>query len=202
MGNHADNNKPNTQANSNKIGRDMRLTTEETVRVSDKRDTRAVNAITDYDDERITHDLQDEAAQAMQQRIEHQHDDVLENARVDTTPITYFDDDMVLQLVSGENEEAIIKAVDNELIVGRSDNITDYVPDIDLTPHGAYRLGLSRRHAIIYLEDNKINIKDLSSRNGTFINGVLVPGGKTRILRDGDELRFANLTMTVSFAKQ
>ena len=76
---------------------------------------------------------------------------------------------MRLKLESSESADPIITAVNEELIVGRADNVTDYVPEIDLTPHGAYRLGLSRRHAVILRENDRLLVKDLNSRNGTFV---------------------------------
>ena len=46
---------------------------------------------------------------------------------------------------------------------------------------------ISRQHAELYLEHGQLFIKDLSSANGTFVNGVKV---SSQVLKDGDELRF------------
>lgn len=110
-----------------------------------------------------------------------------------------FTNDMVLLLEIQESGKLISNTVGRELIVGRADNITDYIPEVDMTEHGAYRLGLSRRHAVIQRDGNTLVVKDLNSRNGTFVNGAIVPGGSTHPIRNGDELRFGNLVTHVIF---
>ncbi len=106
---------------------------------------------------------------------------------------------MHLVIYVTEMHEELAKIVDHDLVVGRADSVTDYMPDIDLTPFGAYRLGLSRRHAIIRVENQALIVKDLQSRNGTFVNGTRVPSGGTLPLHDGDAVRFGNLSMKISF---
>ena len=110
-----------------------------------------------------------------------------------------FTDDMNLQIDVVDSPQPLIVDVNGEMLVGRADNVTDYIPEIDLTPHGAYRLGLSRRHATITRQNSRLIVKDLNSRNGTFINNVAVDKGGTQELADGDELRFGNLSMRISF---
>lgn len=148
-----------------------------------------------------TNDLQQDAFKAMQQAAEVKRAEqaARRTAAPDETE-AHFADTMRLRLESSEGEP-IVLAVTHELVVGRADDVTDYLPDIDLTPHGAYRLGLSRRHAIILrdADQQQLFVKDLNSRNGTFVNGVIVPGGMTQVLRTGDEVRFGNLVMQLSF---
>ena len=60
--------------------------------------------------------------------------------------------------------------------------------DIPLDHHG-----ISREHAIITNENLRYYITDLSSRNGTYVNGRAV-GEKTK-LADGDLLRFCDLEL-------
>ena len=110
-----------------------------------------------------------------------------------------FTSNMVLLLEVQESGKLISNRVARELIVGRADNITDYIPEVDMTEHGAYRLGLSRRHAVIQREGNRLVVKDLNSRNGTFVNGAIIPGGSTHLIQNGDELRFGNLITHVIF---
>lgn len=109
---------------------------------------------------------------------------------------------MKLELLVTELHQTLLKAVDHELVVGRADSVTDYMPDIDMTPYGAYRLGLSRKHAIISVEGEALIVKDLNSRNGTFVNGKAIPTGGTHPLRDGDSVRFGNLTVKVRFQRE
>ncbi|MDQ7024902.1 MAG: FHA domain-containing protein [Anaerolineae bacterium] len=140
-----------------------------------------------------TSNLQQEAIKAEKERLER------EQANAEGLP---FDDDMMLRLDIVESNQPIILEVGGDLIVGRADNVTDYTPEIDLTPHGAYRLGLSRRHALIRRQEKTLLVKDLSSRNGTFVNGEQVKAGGTHPLCDGDELRFGNLTLRVNFQRK
>ncbi len=143
-----------------------------------------------------TNDLQQEAYKAMQLEAELKREADSKTAAAKRADFLV---GMQLKLTSKEGNDPIIKIVDDELVVGRADNVTDYVPDIDLTPHGAYRLGLSRRHAIILREGDRVLVKDLNSRNGTFVNGAIIPGGSTQIIRDGDDVRFGNLVMRATF---
>jgi len=113
-----------------------------------------------------------------------------------------FTSNLVLRLDIDEASHPMLLTVSGDLVVGRADNVTDYVPEIDLTPHGAYRLGLSRRHALIRMQEGKLVVKDLGSRNGTYVNGIAVQAGTTQPLKAGDELRFGNLAMRVSFESQ
>lgn len=144
-----------------------------------------------------THDLQRESAIALEmarQKLDR------EMGISDIAKIR-FTESMILKLVIKESGKTIENAVNRDLIVGRADNITAYIPEMDMTDHGAYRLGLSRRHAIIQRDGEQLVVKDLNSRNGTFVNGAIVPGGGTHLIRDGDELRFGNLLTTVIFEK-
>jgi hypothetical protein len=50
----------------------------------------------------------------------------------------------------------------------------------------------SRTHALIKLEGNALNIIDLRSKNGTFVNGVQLDPNISQHLRMGDELRFGD----------
>ena len=61
-------------------------------------------------------------------------------------------------------------------VIGRSDESSDYLPDIDLANYNARALGVSRRHAALVRYHGVPHVIDLSSVNGTFLNGRrLVP---------------------------
>jgi len=53
---------------------------------------------------------------------------------------------------------------------------------------------ISRRHAIIFIADQKATVEDLGSKNGTFLRGEKVQG--QRPLSDGDPLIFGRVPMT------
>lgn len=67
------------------------------------------------------------------------------------------------------------------------------VPDIDLTPLNGAELGVSRNHAVLDNTAKGIQITDLDSRNGTFVNGKRLPSLNSLLLSDGDQLRFGQL---------
>ncbi|MGJ3240310.1 MAG: FHA domain-containing protein [Anaerolineae bacterium] len=84
------------------------------------------------------------------------------------------------------------------MIIGRSTE--DETVDIDLTDHHGRLLGVSRRHAVVFLTPTGIGIRDLNSANGTSRNGVPLEQGKAYELQHGDELQFGGLYITVYFA--
>ena len=87
-----------------------------------------------------------------------------------------------------------------EVILGRRDPATGATPDVDLTPFAGYRMGVSRRHAAIRQgDDNTLNVWDLGSSNGTFLNGQRLNAHRPYPLRDGDELRLGQMVIRVHF---
>jgi hypothetical protein len=62
-------------------------------------------------------------------------------------------------------------------------------PEIDLAEWDA-KMIISRRHAVIEKGKEGLAIRPEKTTNGTFINGVEVPAGESRILRDGDKIHF------------
>ena len=110
-----------------------------------------------------------------------------------------FSEHMVLRIDVTDSGEPLIIDVRGEMIVGRGDTVTSYTPDVDLTPHGAYRLGLSRKHAILQREDDTLQVIDMGSRNGTHINGSLIEPKTPHSVQSGDEVQFGNLTVRFFF---
>jgi predicted component of type VI protein secretion system len=88
---------------------------------------------------------------------------------------------------------------EQNLIVGRQDG--DFVPDIDLNGANGEDCGVSRRHAVFTLRDSDLYLEDLNSLNGTMINGFQLVPAKSYLLRNGDEIEFGALRMTVSVVR-
>lgn len=81
-------------------------------------------------------------------------------------------------------------------IIGRHDRVTGQSPDIDLTDEDTHRY-ISRRHAIILYEEDEFKlIEEIGVVNGTFLNGQRLPNGVPVAIKDGDQVTFANITMT------
>lgn len=96
--------------------------------------------------------------------------------------------------------DTIQAQVHETMLIGRGDPARGIIPDVDLTPHGALAKGVSRQHAAVLAKDNRVLVKDLSSVNGTRLNGQrLVPGQEYR-LRHGDELGIGEIQLQVRFA--
>ncbi len=96
-------------------------------------------------------------------------------------------------------DEPLEVPLNNQVVLGRLDVESGQVPEVDLSPYGAQEQGVSRRHAIILIEDDTIKVMDLGSANATYMNGQKLVPNQPRILRDGDELRFGKLVMHVNF---
>ncbi|WP_119072275.1 FHA domain-containing protein [Aggregatilinea lenta] len=87
-----------------------------------------------------------------------------------------------------------------ETVFGRRDPATGSMPDIDLTPFAGYRMGVSRRHAAIrHGDEQTLDLWDLGSSNGTFLNGQRLSAHRPYRMRDGDEIRLGQMVVRVFF---
>lgn len=90
--------------------------------------------------------------------------------------------------------------VHETMTLGRGDVQTGVKPEVDLTPFDAFAKGVSRKHAIITVKDQRLMIQDLNSTNGTRLNNVLCKPGEEYRLRHGNEIMLGTLRLQVSFA--
>ena len=72
-------------------------------------------------------------------------------------------------------------------VIGRSNESDIYIP----------LMQISRRHAMIYPESDGINIKDLGSTNGTYINDKKISAHVTIHCKSNDIVTFANIKYRV-----
>lgn len=84
-------------------------------------------------------------------------------------------------------------------IIGRSDNKSSYLPDIDLAAFQALERGVSRRHAALVRYQGSLHVLDLSSVNGTFLNGERLVSETPYPLASGDNLVLGNLNLLISY---
>lgn len=87
----------------------------------------------------------------------------------------------------------------SEVLLGRADPEHQIVPELDLTEYSGIQRGVSRRHARIIVQDNRVTIEDLGSANGTYINGRFLIQGQQYRVRSGDVLRLGYLELQVHF---
>jgi hypothetical protein len=104
-----------------------------------------------------------------------------------------------LMLIDATETISIQPTMTQSQVIGRLDAESNNFPDVDLVPFGGYRLGISRRHASLIVKDDQLLIADLSSSNGTAVNGDrLQPKTWTR-LSEGDHLRLGHMLFLIRF---
>lgn len=97
-----------------------------------------------------------------------------------------------------ETTKPFVVRTDKEFIVGRS-LIPISEPMLDLSDFDGFKMGLSRRHAMIRQAGSGYEIIDLSSTNGTWLNdGRLVPYTPYR-LPSGSRLLLSRIRLFVFY---
>jgi|GEM_PF-1342922 len=105
----------------------------------------------------------------------------------------------VLFYLAGQPDPIVVSEVE-VIRIGRSDGITE--PTIDLNQYNGAVLGVSRNHAEIVYNDGQYFIKDVGSRNGTYVNEEKIPHYKQMPLKDADQLRLGHFSIIVRFSKK
>src|SRR6201997_5460844 len=88
-----------------------------------------------------------------------------------------------LRVVSGPNAGQTVD-VDEELVIGRED--TDLAIDDD---------EMSRRHAVVRRHANRLQVEDLGSTNGTFVDGTRI--AEPTLLGGGAEIKVGTTVLVV-----
>lgn len=104
--------------------------------------------------------------------------------------------------IEGSPEPILLPFHQQEIVLGRRDPATGALPDVDLTPFAGYRMGVSRRHSQIRRShDGHLELFDLGSSNGTFLNGQRLEAHYPYRLRDGDKIALGQISILVHFEK-
>lgn len=103
-------------------------------------------------------------------------------------------------LITFEIADSIFRATleaGTVILVGR--DITKLVdnPVLDLANLGAFEKGVSRRHAAIHIAADGIYLIDLGSTNGTFLNDQRLIPHQPVLLRNGDTIHLARMSVRV-----
>ena len=109
---------------------------------------------------------------------------------------------LILKVYDTDHEyEVRPQTSSRELSIGRSTATSTMIPDIDLGEAGADRQGVSRLHMSINYDakTKMLQIRDLGSVNGSFVNGQILHPKEVRILRNGDEIKLGRLVMRADF---
>jgi pSer/pThr/pTyr-binding forkhead associated (FHA) protein len=102
-----------------------------------------------------------------------------------------------LSIMLPGNEKPIVFRGNQKVLLGRRDENTGFIPQIDLTRYYGTLMGVSRKHAEIILQDGRCWIKDLNSSNGTWVNEVRLAPGQDYPLNNGDQVRLGQLLLLI-----
>jgi hypothetical protein len=84
-----------------------------------------------------------------------------------------------------------------EFTLGRVSEAQPIMPDIDLTPYQAYANGVSRLHAVLKREGERVFVMDLGSSNGTYLNGKRLKPNTEHTLNHSDLLALGKLKIQI-----
>lgn len=79
--------------------------------------------------------------------------------------------------------------IKEELKVGNNSSFADYVPVNNPT--------ISKKHAVFFVKNNLLFVKDLGSSNGTTVNGIKVPQGLDIGISEEDTVVLSNEAFTI-----
>jgi pSer/pThr/pTyr-binding forkhead associated (FHA) protein len=79
------------------------------------------------------------------------------------------------------------------LIIGRASKKS--VPDIDLSPFGGSKAGVSRKHSRLLCRQGDWFVEDLGSTNGTFINGEKLAPNQQVPVTHNDTIRCGQIEL-------
>ena len=90
----------------------------------------------------------------------------------------------------------------DRLTLGRLDTETGRQPDVDLANYGAQEKGVSRLHATFSHDNGALFLIDEGGPNGTWINDRRLVAKQPYALRDGDQLYFGRLGVSINITSQ
>lgn len=103
-----------------------------------------------------------------------------------------------LAIYVGQSNEPMIVTAKERLTLGRRKDVA--LPDlIDLTAYNAYRMGVSRNHAVLTYKDNHLYIHDVGSVNGTWLNGQRLKSYELYALTPGAPISLGQLAVYIYY---
>lgn len=143
---------------------------------------------------RTTYDVTHDAEKAL--RRFHENQPHKNSSGVTHPPI---EGDLTLKIIIRGADTPLLLPIEGDTAIGRRDPTTHDAPALDLSPYGAYQMGISRRHAILRVREKQLEVVDLGSRNGTFVNGKRLKPHQAVIIGNGAELRLGKIVMELHF---
>ena len=102
-------------------------------------------------------------------------------------------------LVISDRIERVLLAENVHCLLGRFSQTKPSAEAIDLSPYDAQEHGVSRIHAQLHVEENRLFLSDLDSTNGTFIGSERLNPHKPTEVHNGDHIRLGRLNLQVLF---
>jgi hypothetical protein len=109
---------------------------------------------------------------------------------------------VVVRLMLTESGYVFELAGKPEYLLGRRDTQAGLTPDVDLTDWNGAASGVSRKHAILHVENGMVSIEDLGSRNETVRNHTRLLSGKRYTLSSGDVVQLGVISLTVTILEK
>lgn len=139
------------------------------------------------------------------QHIERNQTGILSSQARSSSPpgsVTHFGNDSIIVSIRLIESGVVLNLSGKpEFTLGRSIEGQPVIPDVDLTPYEAYTQGVSRLHAVLHLNNQRVSITDLGSSNGTRVNGQKLLPNVEFPLNHGDILALGKFKMQVLIRK-
>ncbi len=103
--------------------------------------------------------------------------------------------DLALYLIEAKQTLQLIGR--SEYTLGRVAEGQPILPDVDLSPFDAYAQGVSRLHAAIKINKNRVAIMDLGSSNGTRVNGQKIVPHVDYPISHNDQIALGKLRIQI-----
>ncbi len=103
--------------------------------------------------------------------------------------------DIVLYLIEAKQTLQLVGR--KEYTLGRVAEGQPILPDVDLSPFDAYSQGVSRLHAALKINKNRVAIMDLGSSNGTRVNGQKIVPHVDYPINHNDQIALGKLRIQV-----
>jgi hypothetical protein len=116
-------------------------------------------------------------------------------------PVSSSLSDAVVSLHLIESGMILHLSSQTEFTVGRVAEGQPILPDVDLSPYEAYAQGVSRLHAALKLNNQRVFITDLGSSNGTRVNGQKIMPNVDYPLNHGDVVALGKFKIQVLIRK-
>lgn len=106
---------------------------------------------------------------------------------------------LAVDLSTSDGQKHFHIMLEQQALIGRKDESTSTLPDVDLAPAGGQSAGVSRRHARLVRQGASVFVEDLNSMNGTYLRGQRLPANSPQRVERDDELQFGKVVLRIQF---